>query len=97
NVNPLRIGIVKADGFVSTVMEKFLSLPHRKTVIFTTSKEHQSTATIKVVAGVTPKAADNTVIAEVLKGLTPLPKGVPRIKITFDVEQMGRTQIVAEE
>ncbi|KAF8965931.1 hypothetical protein BDZ97DRAFT_1810352 [Flammula alnicola] len=98
NVNPLRIGIIKADGFVSTVMEKFLTLPRRKTVIFTTSKDHQSTATIKIVVGVPPKAADNTVIAElVLKGLMPRPKGVPRIKITFDVEQMGGMQIMAEE
>ncbi|KAF8965923.1 hypothetical protein BDZ97DRAFT_1810336 [Flammula alnicola] len=98
NVNPLRVGIVKADGFVSTVMERSLSLPHRKRASFTTSKDYQETATIKVVVGITPKAADNTVIAElVLKGLTPRPKGVPRIKVTFDVEQMGKTRIFAKE
>ena len=100
NVCPLRVGIVKADGFVSTVLERNRTLPTRKTVMFTTSMEKQATATIKVVVGTPPfrKGRDNTVIAElVLNDLTRRPRGVTRIKVTFDVEHEGETQIVAEE
>ena len=98
NVCPLRVGVVKADGFVSTVMENNQSLPLRKTVMFTTSVDKQATATIKVVVGIPPKGEDNTVIAElVLEELTRRSRGATHIKVTFDVEQMGETQIVAEE
>ena len=98
NVCLLRVGIVKADGFVSTVMERHRTLPTRKTAMFTTSMDKQATATIKVVVGTPPKGEDNTVIAElVLKDLTRRPKGGTRIRVTFDVEHGGETQIVAEE
>ncbi|KDR75981.1 hypothetical protein GALMADRAFT_247176 [Galerina marginata CBS 339.88] len=99
NVAPLRVGIVKADGFVATAIKRNWALPVSHTLMFTTSKDNQTSATIKFVAGIAPRAADdNTVIVElVLRGLKPGPKGVPRISITIDVEQMERTRIVAEE
>lgn len=50
------------------------------------------------VVGIPPKREANTVIAElVLKGLTYRPRGVPRIKVTFNVKPMDEAQIVAEE
>jgi hypothetical protein len=98
NVCLLRVGIVKADGFVSTVIKHNVTFPTTKTVIFTTSMDKQATATIKVVIGVPPKGEDNTVIAElVLKDLTRRPRGVTLIRVTFNVEHMGETQIIAEE
>jgi len=98
NVSLLRVGIVKADGFVSTVLKHFHTFPTTKAVMFTTSMDEQATATIKVVVGKSPKGEDNTVVAElVLKDLTRRPRGVTRIRVTFNVEQMGETQIVAEE
>ena len=94
----LRLGIVKADGFVSTVLKRHHTFPTRKAVMFTTSMDKQATATIKVVVGKSPKGEDNTVVAElVLNDLTPRPRGLTRIRVTFNVEQMGETQIVAEE
>jgi molecular chaperone DnaK (HSP70) len=97
------VGIVKAEGFVSTVMENNQSLSLRKIIMFTTSimMDKQATATIQVVVGTPPKGEDNTVIAElILEDLIRRPRGVPHIKdinVTFNVEQMGKTQIMAEE
>ena len=94
----LRMGIVKADGFVSTIIKPNHTFPTRKAVMFTTSIDKQATATIKVVVGKSPKGEDNTVVAElVLNDLTRRPRGVTRIRVTFNVEHMGETQIVAEE
>ena len=98
NVCPLSVSIVKADGFVSTVMQNGHVFPTKKTAMFTTSMDRQVTATIKVFVGLFPKGEDNTVIAElVLKNLTRRPKGVTHIRVTFNVEDTGETQIVAEE
>ena len=94
----LRMGIVKADGFVSTIIKPNHTFPTRKAVMFTTSIDKQATATIKVVVGKSPKGEDNTVVAElVLNDLTRRLRGVTRIRVTFNVEHMGETQIVAEE
>jgi len=66
NVSPLRVPIFKADGFVSTFMEKFLALPLVKIVMFTTSMDRHAAATTKVVVGIPPKGEDNILISELV-------------------------------
>ncbi|CAA7268854.1 unnamed protein product [Cyclocybe aegerita] len=99
NVAALRVGIAKSDGFVVSIIPRNHTLPAiAKTAHFTTSEDDQTTATVKIVFGASPKAQDNLTIAQLqLKGLPPRPKGVPRIKVTVDVEHMGKTRIVVED
>ncbi|CAA7268852.1 unnamed protein product [Cyclocybe aegerita] len=98
NVAPLRVGIAKADGFVLTLIPRSNTLPQHKSVLLTTSKDDQTKVVVKVVVGISPRVADNTTIAElVLDGLVSRPKGVARVKVVIDVEQEGKTRIVAEE
>ncbi|KAJ3512853.1 hypothetical protein NLJ89_g3281 [Agrocybe chaxingu] len=98
NVAPLRVGIAKADGFVLTVIPRSNTLPQHKSALLTTSKDDQTKVVVKVVVGISPRVADNATIAElVLDGLAPRAKGVARVKVTVDVEQEGKTRIVAED
>ncbi|KAJ3512856.1 hypothetical protein NLJ89_g3282 [Agrocybe chaxingu] len=99
NVAVLRVGIAKSDGFVVSIIPRNHTLPAiAKTAHFTTSEDGQTTATVKIVFGASPKAQDNLTIAQLqLKGLPPRPKGIPRIKVTIDVEHMGKTRIVVKD
>ncbi|KAF8157107.1 heat shock protein 70kD, peptide-binding domain-containing protein [Crassisporium funariophilum] len=98
NVVPLRVGIAKADGFVLTLLRRNCTLPSQRSAVLTTSTDNQTSVTVRIVVGVSPRNKDNTIIAElVLDGLEPRPKGVPHIRVTLDVEHLGQTHIVAEE
>ncbi|PPQ79763.1 hypothetical protein CVT25_003317 [Psilocybe cyanescens] len=98
NVVPLRVGVAKADGFVLTALARNTTLPQEKSILLTTSKDNQTSATIKVVVGTNSIAKDNVTIAELaLKGLTSRAKGNTIVRVSFSVELEGKTTIVAEE
>ncbi|KAH9480876.1 Chaperone protein DnaK [Psilocybe cubensis] len=98
NVVPLRVGIVKADGYVVTALAQNATLPQEKSVLLTTSEDNQTSATINIVVGTSPVAKDNTSIAKInLSGLKSRAKGATTIKVSFSVELEGKTIIVAEE
>jgi len=97
NVTPLAIGIVKADGFVLTIIRRFNTIPSSKKAILTTSEDNQTTATIRVVAGQAPRVRNNFIMGEfILDNLAPHPRGVARIQVEIRVED-DRTLISADE
>ncbi|KAF8892826.1 hypothetical protein CPB84DRAFT_1783641 [Gymnopilus junonius] len=96
NTALFRVGIVKADGFVSTIIRRGTTFPLSRKAVYTTCKDNQTEAKIKVVVGVPPNAEGNIVVAElVLEGMEKRPRGVPRIGVTFDVDVTGETSIQA--
>ena len=97
NVAPLSIGIAKADGFALTIIPRNNTIPSRKTAILTTSEDNQTTATIRVIAGLAPRVEDNFIMGEfILDGLSPRPGGLTRIQIEIRLED-DRTLVLAEE
>lgn len=98
NLAPLRVGIAKADGFVLTLIPRGHTLPQHKSAVLTTFRDGQTKARVKIVVGMSPRAQDNTTIAElILDGLSPCPTGVPLIRVAVDVDVLGETRITAEE
>ncbi|PPQ73228.1 hypothetical protein CVT26_015031 [Gymnopilus dilepis] len=98
NTAPLRIGIAKSDGFVLTLLPKNFTLPNKRSALLTTSQDNQTRVAIRIVAGVSPRVGENTVVAELtLEGLAPRPAGTSNVKVTIDADETGATKIITEE
>lgn len=98
NVAPLRLGIAKSDGFVVTIIPRHNTIPTQGSAIFTTSKDNQTKATIRVMVGLAPRARDNVVATElVLDGISPRPKGATLIRVSATIDCEDVTIVSAEE
>jgi hypothetical protein len=85
------ISIVASNGGQVITVPRNYSIPTRQTSTFTTSKDNQTSATLQVVVGRTLK--DKVV----LQGIPPKPKGVPRIRVTFDIDMEDNAVVSVEE
>lgn len=98
DVAPLSLGIETLGGIFSKVVEKNSSIPIKKTQTFTTSEDGQSSVTVKIYEGERPLVAHNKYLGElVLSGIPPLPKGVPKIEITFEADANGIFTVTAKD
>jgi hypothetical protein len=88
---PVPIGIVLSNGQVAAIVPHMLSLPNKKTAICTTSRDNQTSVTIKFFTGKTPGGK------LVLEGLQPQPKGVARIQVSFDIDADGGVVVTAKD
>ncbi|OAG30637.1 molecular chaperone DnaK [Nematocida sp. ERTm5] len=98
DVAPLSLGIETLGGIFSKIVEKNTSIPTKKTQTFTTSEDGQSSVTVKIYEGERPLVAHNKYLGElVLSGIPPLPKGVPKIEVTFEADANGMFTVTAKD
>jgi len=98
DVTPLSLGIETLGRVFTRLIERNTTIPTRKSEIFSTADDSQTTVEIHVLQGERPMAADNKSIGRfLLDGLPPAPRGVPQIEVTFDIDANGILNVSAKD
>jgi len=98
DVTPLSLGIETSDGSLSVLIEKNSVIPTKKTSVFTTDHDDQTQVVFPVYQGERYIAKDNILLGKFeLKGLTPAPRGVPKIDVTFAIDANGILNVEARD
>ncbi len=98
DVTPLSLGIETLGGVMTKLIERNTTIPTRKTEIFTTAADNQTSVEIHVLQGEREMARDNRTLARFhLEGIPPAPRGVPQIEVTFDIDADGILHVSARD
>ncbi len=98
DVTPLSLGIETLGGVFTKLIEKNTTIPTRKSQIFTTAADNQTSVSIHVLQGERPLAKDNMSLGRFdLVGIPPAPRGVPQIEVTFDIDANGIVNVSAKD
>ncbi|CAB1129156.1 molecular chaperone, ATP-dependent [Candidatus Hydrogenisulfobacillus filiaventi] len=98
DVTPLSLGIETLGGVFTKLIERNTTIPTRKSEVFTTAADNQTSVEIHVLQGERPMAADNRTLARFhLEGIPPAPRGVPQIEVTFDIDANGIVHVSAKD
>ena len=98
DVTPLSLGIETLGGVFTKLIEANTTIPVRKTEIFTTAADNQTSVEIHVLQGERPLAKDNKSLGRfILEGIPPAPRGVPQIEVTFDIDANGILTVSAKD
>ena len=98
DVTPLSLGIETLGGVGTKLIERNTTIPTRKSQIFTTAADNQTTVEIHVLQGERPMARDNTSLGRfTLTGIPPAPRGIPQIEVTFDIDANGILNVSAKD
>jgi molecular chaperone DnaK len=98
DVTPLSLGVETLGGVATHLIDRNTTIPTRKSQIFTTAADSQSTVEIKVYQGERPIAADNVSLGSfLLTGIPPAPRGVPQIEVAFDIDANGILNVSAKD
>ncbi|QLH75089.1 MAG: molecular chaperone DnaK [Methanomassiliicoccales archaeon] len=98
DVTPLSLSIETLGGVATKLIERNTTIPTRKSQIFSTAADGQTSVEIHVVQGERPMAADNTSLGKfTLSGIPPAPRGVPQIEVTFDIDANGIINVSAKD
>ncbi|HHW70272.1 MAG TPA: molecular chaperone DnaK [Clostridiales bacterium] len=98
DVTPLSLGIETLGGVFTKLIERNTTIPTRKSEIFTTAADGQTSVEIHVLQGEREMAADNKTLGRfVLDGIPPAPRGVPQIEVTFDIDANGIVNVSAKD
>jgi molecular chaperone DnaK len=98
DVIPLSLGVETHGGLFTKFLERNTTIPTRKSLIFTTVAEEQSTVEIHVLQGERELALHNRSLGKFeLMGIAPAPKGIPQIEVTFDVNADGLLNVSARD
>lgn len=96
DVTPLSLGIDTMGGVMAKIIEANTTIPCKRSQIFTTAENNQPAVTIVVAQGNRPMTKDNKMIGMfTLDGITPAPRGVPQIEVTFDIDTNGIMSVSA--
>lgn len=96
DVVPIGYGIETLGGMMTTLIESNTTIPCRKEEIFSTAVDNQPSVDIKILQGERPMAADNKEVGLFrLDGILPAKRGVPRIKVIFDIDANGLLKVTA--
>src|SRR5712691_10615429 len=87
DVTPLSLGIETLGGVMTTLIPRNTTIPTRKSEIFSTAADNQTSVEVHVLQGERPLARDNRTLGRFhLIGLPPAPRGVPQVEVTFDID-----------
>ena len=98
DVTPLSLGIETLGGVMTTLIPRNTTIPTRKSEIFSTASDNQTSVEVHVLQGERPLARDNRTLGKFhLVGLPPAPRGVPQIEVTFDIDANGIVNVSAKD
>ena len=96
DVTPLSLGIETLGGVFTKIIEKNTTIPTKKSQVFSTAVDNQPAVSIHVQQGEREFSADNKTLGRFdLTGITPAPRGVPQIEVTFDIDANGIVHVSA--
>jgi molecular chaperone DnaK len=98
DVTPLSLGIETLGGVFTKLIERNTTIPTRKSEIFSTATDNQTSVEVHVLQGERSMAADNRTLGKFhLVGIPPAPRGVPQIEVTFDIDANGIVNVSARD
>ena len=98
DVTPLSLGIETLGGVMTKIIERNTTIPTKKSQIFTTAEDSQTSVEIHVLQGEREFARDNRTLGRFhLIGLPPAPRGIPQIEVTFDIDANGILHVAAKD
>ena len=96
DVTPLTLGIETLGGVATPLIERNSTIPTKKSQVFSTAADGQTSVEIHVVQGERQMAADNKTLGRfTLSGIAPAPRGIPQIEVTFDIDANGIVKVSA--
>jgi molecular chaperone DnaK len=98
DVTPLSLGIETLGGVMTTLIPRNTTIPTRKSEIFSTAADNQTSVEVHVLQGERPLARDNRTLGRFhLVGLPAAPRGIPQIEVTFDIDANGIVNVSAKD
>lgn len=98
DVTPLSLGIETYGGVFTKLIERNTTIPTKKSQIFTTAADGQTSVDVHVLQGEREMAANNKTLGRFqLTGITPAPRNVPQIEVTFDIDANGIVHVSAKD
>src|SRR5690242_15195079 len=98
DVTPLSLGIETLGGVMTTLIPRNTTIPTRKSEIFSTATDSQTSVEVHVLQGERQLARDNRTLGRFqLVGLPPAPRGIPQIEVTFDIDANGIVNVTAKD
>ena len=98
DVTPLSLGIETLGGVLTTLIPRNTTIPTRKSEIFSTAADNQTSVEVHVLQGERPLARDNRTLGRFhLIGLPSAPRGIPQIEVTFDIDANGIVNVQAKD
>ena len=98
DVTPLSLGIETLGGVMTTLIPRNTTIPTRKSEVFSTATDNQTSVEVHVLQGERPLARDNRTLGRFhLVGLPPAPRGLPQIEVSFDIDANGIVNVAAKD
>jgi len=98
DVTPLSLGIETLGGVFTKLIERNTTIPSKKSQVFSTAADGQTSVDIRVFQGEREMAANNKLIGNFqLTGIPPAPRGIPQIEVTFDIDANGIVHVSAKD
>jgi len=98
DVTPLSLGIETLGGVMTRLIERNTTIPTRKSEVFTTAADNQTSVEVHVLQGEREMARDNRTLGRFhLVGIPPAPRGIPQVEVTFDIDANGILNVGAKD
>ncbi|HXD33266.1 MAG TPA: molecular chaperone DnaK [Pyrinomonadaceae bacterium] len=98
DVTPLSLGIETLGGVFTKLIERNTTIPTRKSEIFSTASDNQTSVEVHVLQGERPMAGDNRTLGKFhLIGIPPAPRGIPQVEVAFDIDANGIVNVSAKD